>query len=88
MTDTCRAPWFCYPWTLDSGILSRNDGPPTLVYNDERRSMETIKTYGLDNDDNLSLPSSILDLFDEWATSCKGRFPRQYQSSRAKPILK
>ena len=28
-------PTVCHPWTLDSGIPDRNDGPPTLVYNGE-----------------------------------------------------
>jgi hypothetical protein len=32
---------------MDSGIPDRNDGTPTFVYNDERWSVETIKTWSV-----------------------------------------
>ena len=36
-------PTVCHPWTLDFGIHAEKTDPPTLVYNDERWSVGTIK---------------------------------------------
>jgi hypothetical protein len=33
----------CHPWTLDFGIPAKMTGFETLVYNDENRSLGTIK---------------------------------------------